>query len=181
MYKLQALEDAMTDTKMAADEARHSAHHESMKSQVERDVNAGIAQRAEHTTQAESQEMERVAGQLRGKAIHEVVGTDREARRARVLARTSQIVDYVFYVVYSLLAVRGALALIAARSSNGFVHIINAITNPFYAAFNGIVSSPTADGYTLLVPILIAICIYALIHFGVTRLLRLIAHRQTEI
>jgi hypothetical protein len=171
----------MEENKLVGGEARRVAHHESMSSKVERDVNAGIAERAEHTTQAQAQEMEKVAVAFRGKAIDEVVGTDREARRARVLARIAQIIDYAFYVVYALLAVRGLLALIAARSTNGFVHIINAITNPFYAAFNGIVSSPSAGGYTLLVPIVIAIAIYAMIHFGITRLLRLIAHRRTAI
>ena len=52
-----------------------------IKSQVERDVNADIAVRAERTTHAEAQEMDRVAGRLRGKAINEVIGTDREVRR----------------------------------------------------------------------------------------------------
>lgn len=171
----------MEDTKVTADEARRGALHESMKSRVERDVNADIAERAEHTTRAEAQEMDKVAGRFRGKAIGEVVGTDREVRRARVLARVSQVVDYVFYLVYTLLAIRLALALIAARSSSGFVRLIQTVTDPFYSLFRGIVASPSAGGYTLVLPIVIAIIVYALLHAGITRLLRLIAHRRTEI
>ena len=171
----------MAETKLAADKARSAAHNLAMQTQVERDVNAGIAQRAEHTTTAEAQEMDRVAGAFRGKAIDEVVGKDREVRRARVLARISQIVDYVFFVVYALLGIRLVLALIAARSGSGFVRMIKFVTDPFYAMFNGIVASPSAGGYTLVLPIVIAIGVYVLLHLGVTRLLRLIAHRKTEI
>ena len=125
--------------------------------------------------------MDQVAGRFRGKAIGEVVGTDREVRRARVLARISQIIDYLFYVVYTLLAIRLVLALIAAQSSNGFVQLIRTVTDPFYSLFRGIVASPSAGGFTLVLPIVIAIIVYALLHAGITRLLRLIAHRRTEI
>lgn len=172
----------MEDKKVAVDDARRAAQHTSMKSQVERDVNADIAERAEHVTPAESQKMDNVAGAFRGKAIEEVVGTDREVQRARGLARVSQVVDYLFGVVYSLLAIRLVLALIAARSSAGFVQFIRAVTDPFYALFRGIVASPTAEGgYTLALPIVIAIIVYALLHAGIKGLLRLIAHRRTEI
>jgi uncharacterized protein YggT (Ycf19 family) len=163
-------------------EDHKAAQQTSMKSQVERDVNADIAERAEHTTPSESQKMDNVAGAFRGKAIDEVVGTDREVRRARGLARVSQVVDYLFYVVYSLLAIRLVLALIAARSSAGFVQFIRAVTDPFYVLFRGLVASPTsAGGYTLALPIVIAIIVYALLHAGIKGLLRLIAHRRTEI
>ena len=171
----------MEENRLSADEARRAAQHASMSSQVERDVNADIAERAEHTTRAEAQEMDTVAGRFRGKAIDDVVGTDREVRRTRGLARVSQVIDFVFYVIYALLAIRLVLALIAARSSNGFVQLIQTVTDPFYSMFRGIVASPTAGGFTLALPIVIAIIVYALLHAGITRLLRLIAHRKTEI
>jgi hypothetical protein len=152
-----------------------------MKSQVDRDVNAKIAARTEQTTSAEAKEMDKVAGQFRGEAIDEVALKDREVRRARTLARVSQVIDYGFFVLYGLLGIRLVLTLIAARSGIGFVRVIRALTDPFYSMFNGIVASPSAGGFTLAVPIIIAITIYGLLHFGITRLLRLIAHRKTEI
>jgi uncharacterized protein YggT (Ycf19 family) len=170
------------DHKAAEDEARRAAQHTSMKSHVERDVNADIAERAEHATPAESRKMDNVAGALRGKAIDEVVGTDHEVQRTRGLARVSQVVDYLFYVVYCLLAIRLVLVFIAARSSAGFMRFIFAVTDPFYSMFRGIVASPTVEGgYTLALPIVIAIIVYALLHVGIKALLRLIAHRRTEI
>jgi hypothetical protein len=172
----------MEDTKVAVDEARRAAQHSTMQSQVGRDVNADIAERAEHSTPTESQKMDSVAGAFRGKAIDEVVGTDREVRRARSLARVSQVVDYLFYVVYSLLAIRLVLGLMAARSGAGFVQFIRVVTAPFYAMFRGIVGSPSIEGgYTLALPIIFAIIVYAVLHAGIKALLRLIAHRRTEI
>ncbi len=56
------------------------------------------------------------------------------------------------------------------------------VTDPLYRPFRGIVASPTAEGgYTLALPIVIAIIVYALVHAGINGLLRLIAHRNTEI
>ena len=170
------------DTKLAADEARREVQHESVKTQVESDVNAEIAARADQTTAVDAQKMEQVAGEFRGKAIDEVVETEREVDRARGMARVSQVVDYIFYLIYGLLAVRLLLSLLAARSSAGFVQFIRAVTDPLYAPFRGIVASPTAEGgYTLALPIVIAIIVYALLHAGINGLLRLIAHRKTAI
>ena len=171
----------MEDNKVAVGEARRAVLHDSMKSQVDRDVNAEIAERAEHATRTEGQRMDQVAEKFRGKAIDEVVGTDREAGRARSLTRFSQVVDYAFYAVYTLLAIRLALALIGANSSNGFVQLIRTVTDPFYAMFKGIVASPTAEGFTLALPIVIAMLAYLVLHMGIKGLLRLIAHRKTEI
>jgi uncharacterized protein YggT (Ycf19 family) len=98
------------------------------------------------------------------------------------LTRISQVVDYVFYAVYSLLAIRLVLVLIAANSGNGFVQLIRAVTDPVYAMFRGIVASPTAEGgFKLALPIVIAILAYLVLHTGIKALLRLIAHRKTEI
>ncbi len=72
--------------------------------------------------------------------------------------------------------------MLAARSSNAFVQLIVTITDPFYAIFRGIVPSPSAEGgYTLVVPIIIAIVVYALLHAAINGFLRMIAHRKTDI
>ena len=172
----------MEDNKLAADEARREVQHEAVKAEIESDVNTEIAARAERTTPAEAKKMEQVAGEFRGKAVDEVVETEREVERARGMARVSQVVDYIFYLIYALLALRLLLALMAARSSAGFVQFIRAVTDPLYAPFRGIVASPSVEGgYTLALPIVIAIIVYALLHAGINGLLRLFAHRKTEI
>lgn len=172
----------MEDDKLAADEQRRAIQHESVKAQVEADVNNEIAARADRTTPTEARKMEHVAGEFRGKAIDEVVETEREVERSRTMARISQVVDYIFYVIYALLAIRLILALMAARQSAGFVQFIHSITDPLYAPFRGIVAEPTVEGgYRLALSIVIALIVYALVHAGINGLLRLFAHRKTEI
>ncbi|HET6890149.1 MAG TPA: hypothetical protein VFH31_03535, partial [Pyrinomonadaceae bacterium] len=151
--------------------------------QVEGDVNAEIAERASQTpAPREAQKIEDVAGQFRSKAVDEVVDTEHEVERARGLARVSQVVDYIFYVLYALLGMRFLLALLAARSSAGFVKFIVTVTSPFYEPFRGIVASPSTDqGHTLLLPIVIAIIAYVILHLAINGLLRILAHRKTQI
>jgi uncharacterized membrane protein len=170
------------DDKLAADEARRSVQHESVKAQVEGEVQSEIADQAQAPAAGESQRIQQVAGEFRSKAVNEVVDTEREVERGRGAARVSQIVDYIFYVIYALLAMRFLLALLAARSTAGFVQFIVTVTNPFYGPFKGIVASPRTDqGHTLLMPIIVAIIAYVLLHLAINGLLRMLAHRKTQI
>jgi uncharacterized membrane protein YdbT with pleckstrin-like domain len=171
------------DDKIAADEARRSVQHDSVKAHVEGEVQADIANEASRpVTAGEPQRVRQVASDLRSKAVDEVIDTEREVERGRGAARISQVVDYIFYVIYALLGMRFLLALLAARSSAGFVQFIVAVTNPFYAPFRGIVGSPQTDqGHTLLLPIVVAIIAYVLLHLAINGLLRMLAHRKTAI
>jgi uncharacterized membrane protein len=171
----------MEDNKLAAEEARRAGQHDAVKSTVEGEVQAEIAERAA-TKPTQGAAIDHVAGEFRAKAVDEVVATEREVERGRGAARISQVVDYIFYVIYALLALRFLLALLAARSSAGFVQFIVAVTNPFYAPFKGIVASPSTDsGHTLMMPLVIAIIVYVLLHLGINGLLRMLAHRKTAI
>jgi hypothetical protein len=171
------------DDKLAADEARRAVQHESVKTHVEGEVQSEIAAEASQPVTADEPERVRqVASEFRTKAVDEVVATEREVERGRGAARISQIVDYIFYVIYALLGMRFLLALLAARSSAGFVQFIVTVTNPFYAPFRGIVASPRTDeGHTLLLPIVVAIIAYVLLHLAINGLLRMLAHRKTSI
>lgn len=173
----------MDDEKLASEEARRSVQHQSVKAQVEGEVNAEIADRASQSPPAgESQRIDQVAGQFRAKAVDEVVETEREVGRSRGLARISQVVDYIFFVLYALLGLRFLLALLAARSSAGFVQFVVTVTNPFYAPFKGIVASPADQGgHTLKLPLVIALIAYILLHLAINGLLRMFAHRKTQI
>ncbi len=171
------------DTKnISRDEARNNAQVDALKSKVANEVGASIGRRAELGSRPEAERLDKVAGALRGEAIDGVIGKDREKARVRVLARVAQFVNSAFVVLYTLLAVRLLLALAAARSGAGFVQLINALTNPFYSMFRGIVASPAREGgHELVLPILVALAAYALLHVGVLGVLRLVAHRRTEL
>ena len=172
----------MDDEKLAIEEARRAGQHGSVKSQVEGEVEAEIAEQAVRNAPPNEARVEQVAQDFRAKAVDEVVEQEHEVQRARGLARVSQIVDYLFYVVYALLGLRFLLALMAARSTAGFVRFIVAVTDPLYEPFRGIVASPRTDGgHTVMMPLVIAIIVYVLLHLGINGLLRLIAHRKTAI
>ena len=172
----------MDDDKLAIDEARRAGQHGAVKAQVEGEVQAEIAEQAAQTAPPESERIGAVAGEFRARAVDEVVQTEREVERGRGAARVSQVIDYIFYVIYALLGLRFILALLAARSTAGFVQFIVTVTNPFYSPFRGIVSSPTAGGgHTLMVPLIIAIVVYVLLHLAINGLLRIVAHRKTAI
>ena len=173
----------MDDEKLALDEARRASQHEAVKADVEGQVQSEISQKAsERRTTGETEKIEHVASDFRSRAVDEVVDTEREVQRSRGVARISQVVDYIFYVIYALLGMRFLLALMAARSSAGFVQFIVAVSNPFYAPFRGIVASPSTDqGHTLLLPVVVAIISYVLLHLLLNALLRMLAHRKTQI
>src|SRR5712671_6156028 len=172
----------MDDDKLAIDEARRAGQHSSVKSQVEGEVQAEIAESATVAPAQESERVDQLAGQFRAKAVDEVVESEREVGRARGVARVSQIIDYLFFVLYALLGLRFLLALLAANSSAGFVQFIVTATNPFYEPFRNIVASPsTGSGHTLMMPLIIAFIVYVLLHLAINGVLRIIAHRKTAI
>jgi YGGT family. len=118
---------------------------------------------------------------MRQRAVGEVAQTEREVERGRVAARVSQVVDYIFLLLYAILAIRLLLELFAARESAGFVQFIKSLSNPFYAPFRGIVASPSNDGFTLALPIVVAIVAYMVLHLAINGLLRIVAHRKVEV
>ncbi len=172
----------MMDKKLTLDEERRVAQYEALRSRAEDRIHDEVDVRTAQVAPDDRQEADRLAGEFRQRALEDVAATDQEVQRARIAARVSQIIDYLFFAIYALLAIRFVLALMAARRGAGFVQLITTITEPLYAPFRGIVASPSTDGgFTLALPILIAIIVYALLHAGINGLLRIMAHRKTEI
>lgn len=171
----------MLEDKVAADEARRVAQHGSIKRQIEGDVNAEIKGRAQEATTAQAERVGQVADEFRGRALDETVRSEHHAATSRGAARLSQYVDYAFYLIYALLGLRLVLALIGARTASGFAQFINGVTYPLYVPFRGIVASPSAEGFTLALPVGIAILMYMLLHAGVNGALRFATHRKTAI
>lgn len=172
----------MVDQKLAAEEAERAANYEALKSGVKSQVGSEIHAEAVRPVAAQSVEVEETADRMRRRAVDEVVETEREVDRARGAARISQVVDYIFFVIYGLLAMRLLLELFAARESAGFFKFIKAVTDPIYAPFRGIVPSPsTPEGFTLALPIVVAIVAYMLLHLAINGLLKMMVHRKTSI
>jgi uncharacterized protein YggT (Ycf19 family) len=172
----------MVDDKLRREEAERSVAYETIKSDVKSDVRDDIQARAIRGPESQAERIENVADGMRRTAVDEVVQTGHEVDRARFVARISQVVDYLFFLVYGLLTIRLLLELFAARESAGFFQFIKSVTDPFYAPFRGLVPSPTTgEGFTLALPIVVAIVVYMLLHLAINGLLRIFAHRKTEV
>lgn len=168
---------------VADDQARRVVQHGDVKANVEGDVNAEIAAQASRApAPGAARRIEKVADTFRDHAVDEVVDSEKQVRQGRGALRVSQFIDYAFFLIYALLAIRFVLSLIAARSGAGFVKFIVAISDPFYAPFHNIVSSPTTnEGHTLMMPAVVAMGAYLALHLAIKGILRLVATRKTEI
>jgi uncharacterized protein YggT (Ycf19 family) len=103
-------------------------------------------------------------------------------QRNYVVARVTQVVDYLFYLLYGLMGMRFLLALVGANQAAGFVQFVNGITQPFYAPFSGIVSRPAVNGGFFDFPLLIAVLAYVVLHVALRGLLRLLmTHERTVV
>jgi uncharacterized protein YggT (Ycf19 family) len=172
----------MVDDKLAREEAQRAANYEAIKSDVKSEVGGEIAAEARAATPRDAADIDDMAANMRQKAVREVAETESEVERGRVVARISQVIDYLFFIIYGLLTIRLLLALFAAREGAGFVQFIRNVTDPFYAPFKGIVASPsTPEGFTLAFPIVIALVVYLLLHLAINGLLRMFVHRKTEV
>ena len=171
----------LEDEKLAIDESRRVASHEAMKGAVRSEVHGRIAQRAERLDAAERAETDAVADEFRQKAVAEVVETETEIERARGVARVSQVVDYVFYLIYSFIGLMILLDLMGANRGAGFYRFVHAITSPLLAPFRGLVDDPSAAQVRFRLSYIVALIAYLLLHLAINGLLRMLAHRRTSV
>lgn len=169
----------MTDDKLIMDEAKRAANYEAVKGTVEADAAGQIAYRARA---GRSRDVDGLAADLHADAVNEIAETHSEVERGRAAARVSQVVDYMFFLIYGLLATRLLLELFAAREGVAFFKFIKALTDPIYWPFKGLVPSlSTPDGFSLELSIIVALFVYALLHMAINGLLRMAAHRKVAI
>ena len=122
---------------------------------------------------------ETVVTQQPGYAATEQVTRDVAAERRLVLFQVTRIVWSVLGLLEILLGLRFMLKLIAANPNSGFAVFMYGITGPFMAPFKGLIGTPTSGGTILEVTTLIAMAIYALLFWGVVRVIQIVADRPS--
>ena len=162
------------------EEERRVNQHETVKGQLENQVHEEIRRRSDIDAR-EGAEIDYVAHKLKRSAIHEVSVTEGEISRARRFARVSQVVDYVFTLVYGVLGLLIALELMGAREASGFKQLIDAISAPLVAPFRGLMPDLQIGNSQLMLSYVIGVVVYALIHVAIKGLIRLMAQRETTI
>ncbi len=171
----------MEDKKLAADESRRVAQHEAVKGAVRAEVDAEMAANARPMDRAERAEVHQVADELKGKVVAEVIETEAEIDRARFIARVSQVVDYIFYLIYGIISLMIVLDLVGANRRNSFYIFVNSLAQPLLAPFRGLVDDPTDQNIRFRLSYIVALIVYLLAHLAISGLLRLIAHRRTSV
>jgi len=164
-----------------ADESNRVAHYEAVKGKVQQEVNAEIANHADRLDEREQAQAAVIGGQLKRKAMTEVLNTEAELERSRGMARLSQVIDYLFYLVYGLISMQITLDLLGARRGNGFRDFIDTVCAPLLAPFYSLMPSVGRGSFQLRLSYVFALIVYLLLHLAINGLLRLVAHRKTAI
>ena len=96
---------------------------------------------------------------------------DQARKRQYNLARITQIIWLVTGVLESVFTIRILLKLMAANPAAGFATFIYNMTAVFLTPFFGLTATPSANGSILEIPTLIAMLVYALLAWGIVRVL----------
>lgn len=169
------------DEKLAIDESRRIAQHEAVKNNIRSEVHSEIARHADDRGSADSAQLEAVAGRLKHKAVKEVTLTEAEIDRARIVARISQVVDYLFYIAYGIIGLEVLLEALGARESSGFKQLIDSLATPLLAPFKGLIFDPARGPYRFMLSYIFGLIVYVLLHLAVNGLLRMVVHRKTAV
>jgi len=171
----------MNPDRVAEDEARRISQHERIKGKLEEDVHARIEREAAASTPADEADVRGVASGLKRRAADEVTETENELARARSLGRTSQVVDYIFVLIYGLIGLEIALELFGARQSSGFKRLLDDVTWPMLAPFRGLMPDPAVGSLQLMLSYIVALIVYFMLHRAINGLLRLFVERKSRI
>ncbi|MGH9939552.1 MAG: YggT family protein [Blastocatellia bacterium] len=166
---------------LTIDESDRLTSYEAIKGKVQQDVNTEIANHADRLDEVEQARAAAVGGQLKRKALNEVISAETELERSKAAARFSQVIDYLFYLIYGLISLEIILDLLGARRGNSFRNFIDADCAPVLAPFNKLIPSIGMGNFQLRLSYVFALIVYLLLHLAINGLLRLLAHRKTAI
>ena len=91
--------------------------------------------------------------------------------------KATQLVWLLFGLLEALIALRILFKLIAVNEGNPFAGFIYNITNLFVAPFASLIGAPSAGGMVLEISSFIALIVYALIGWGLERLIRVLFYQ----
>jgi uncharacterized protein YggT (Ycf19 family) len=96
----------------------------------------------------------------------------------RTAGAISGVVSFVFGVIYAIIGLRIVLEALGAREGNRFKEFVDQLSAPLLGVFQGLLPSITIGRYELSLSFVFALVIYALVHYGIRRLIWGLASRQ---
>lgn len=91
---------------------------------------------------------------------------------------TARVVYLVLGIVEALLVIRLILKLLVANPAAGFSSLIYGLTEPLVALFQGVFPNAQGSGSVLEAATILAMIVYALVAWGIVRLIAILARRQ---
>jgi uncharacterized membrane protein len=105
---------------------------------------------------------------------------DEATERYANISRVNQVLWLLFGVILSLIAVRVVLKLIGANPAAVFSQIIYGMTDVFLWPFAGITADPSVGAFQLEISSVIAMIVYALVAWGLTRLIWILFYQPNS-
>jgi uncharacterized protein YggT (Ycf19 family) len=102
-------------------------------------------------------------------------------RREALAARAFSVVDYAFGALYVLIGIEIVLELFGARDQNAFKQFLDTVTGPFLKPFVGLLPTMTFGRSEVELSFVAALLLYALVHYGLRRLLLLIVRPRERV
>lgn len=93
------------------------------------------------------------------------------AERHATLSRVNQVIWLLFGFIEALITIRIVLKMIGANASAFFTYLVYSVTDVFLWPFSGIAPTPAVGAFQFEISSVIAILVYALAAWGITRLL----------
>lgn len=102
------------------------------------------------------------------------VAEDNAAHRENEIGRINGIIWLLLGILEVVIGMRVVLKVLAANPDNSFASFIYRIARVFVWPFFGLVAEPTSNGSVLEVSSIIAMVVFLLIAWGITRLVYLV-------
>lgn len=93
--------------------------------------------------------------------------------------RVAQVVYVLFGILEGVIAIRILLKLFGANPDAGFSSFVYGLTGPFVAPFLAVFPTPVTHNSVFEFSSLLALVIYALVGWGIVRLIQVFGQRQT--
>jgi uncharacterized protein YggT (Ycf19 family) len=96
--------------------------------------------------------------------------------RHRAVGALSAVVNFVFAIIYTIVGTRIVLELIGANEANRFKQFVDRVSAPLLSVFDGLLPDVRFDSFVLPLSFVFALVVYAVVHYGIRRLLFAIAY-----
>ena len=116
-----------------------------------------------------------------GPRDQEIWEVSMRSREQRVFSfKLIELIWLFFGAVEGMIGLRILLKLVAADPNNAFATFIYSVSDVFLRPFRGLTATPSAGGYVLELPAFVALLVYALLAWGIVRLVWILLYRPPD-